>query len=390
MDESAVPLRLLRAAEAVARHGSVATAAEELHLSRSAVSRAVAQAESQLGVPLFQRDARGVNCTELGHVLLRRVARARQQLVQAAGPLLAVRATDAMLHALVAVADQRSETGAARQLGITQSAVHQNLRQLEHVAREPLLLRSPRGTRLSAAGDRVLLRAKLALAELRTGHDELALALGRAAGRVSIGVLPMASDVLFPRAMASLLAARPGVQVTVADGTYESLLQQLRHGDVDLVVGPLRGRQAPPDIDEELLLRDPLVAVVRRGHPALKRRSLRLDALRAWPWISPLPGTPARAAFERAFDTVGLEPPPPALHANSPVVVRSMLLASDMVALLSPMQIRTELEAGWLVRLPVALPHTPRDIGLMQRRGTLASATQLALQAELRRAAGLS
>ena len=65
MPDSAVSLRLLRAAEAVARHGSVAAAADELHLSRSAVSRAVAQAESQLGAPLFERGARGMSCTPL-------------------------------------------------------------------------------------------------------------------------------------------------------------------------------------------------------------------------------------------------------------------------------------------------------------------------------------
>lgn len=389
MPDSAVSLRLLRAAEAVARHGSVAAAADELHLSRSAVSRAVAQAESQLGAPLFERGARGMSCTPPGQALLRRVARARQQLLLAAGPLLACRATDGMLQALAVVAEQRSESGAARQLGLTQAAVHQSLRQLEHAAREPLFHRSRRGTRLSEAGERVLLRAKLALAELRTGHDELAHALGRAAGRLAVGVLPVASDVLVPQALARLLDNSPGVQVTVADGTYEALLHQLRHGDVDVVVGPLRGRQAPPDVDEEELLQDPLVPVVRQGHPALlpRRRVPSLKGLLAWPWVSPLAGTPARAAFERAFAAQGLALPPVVLHANSPAVVRSVLMASDAVALLSPLQIRAELAAGLVARVPVPLPQTLRSIGIMQRRDALAPALQQAFLAELRRVA---
>lgn len=369
------PLRLLRAAEAVTRRGSAAAAAAELHLSPSAVSRAVAQLESYLGVPLFERGARGMTPTPPGDALLRRVTRARQQLALAAGPLLAGRATDAMLRALAAVAEQRSETAAARTLGITQAAVHQSLRQLEHAARQPLLQRSRRGTRLTEGGERVLLRAKLALAELRTGHDELAAASGGAAGRVVVGSMPMASDVLVPQALSHLMAALPGVAVTVVDGTYEALIQQLRHGDVDLVVGPLRGLRAPPDVVEERLFVDPLLAVVRSGHPlaAARRMPRTLRALQALPWIGPLPRTPARAAFERSFEAEGLPVPAVSLQANSPAVLRSVLLASDAVALLSPWQVQGELASGLLTTLPVPLPHGERAIGLMQRRDGLAS-----------------
>jgi LysR family transcriptional regulator of gallate degradation len=387
-----VPLRLLRAAEAVARRGSAAAAAAELHLSASAVSRAVAQAEQQLGVPLFERGARGMACTPAGEALLRRVGRARQQLALAAGATLAGRATDAMLQALVAVAERRSETAAAQQLGITQAAVHQSLRQLEHAARVPLFLRSHRGTRLTEAGERLLLRAKLAGAELRAGHDELSAACGGAPGRVAVGALPMASDVLVPQALARLLAAQPGVQALVADGTYEALLHQLRHGDVDLVVGPLRGAQAPADITEELLFVDRLQPVVRSGHPlAQGRRPARtLKALLACAWIGPLPGTPARAAFERAFEAEGLAVPPVGLQVNSPAVVRSVLMASDAVALVSPLQIRGEVASGLLTVLPVPVQHTERAIGLMQRRDGLASPVLQALVAALRAVAAAS
>lgn len=386
----AAPLRLLRAAEAVARRGSAAAAAVELHLSASAVSRAVAQAEAHLGVPLFERGARGMACTPAGDALLRRVTRARQQLSLAAGPLLAGRATDAMLRALAAVAEQRSETAAARTLGITQAAVHQSLRQLEHAARLPLLQRSRRGTRLTEAGERVLVRAKLALAELRTGHDELAAASGGAAGRIAVGSMPMASDVLVPQALARLMAAMPGVAITVVDGTYEALVQQLRHGDVDLVVGPLRGLRAPPDVAEERLFVDALHIVVRQGHPlTTRRRRVRtLSALHRLPWIGPLPDTPARAAFERSFAAEGLPVPAVSLQANSPAVLRSVLLASDAVAMLSLWQVQGELASGLLTTLPVPLPHGDRPIGLMQRRDGLASAPLERLVAELRAVAG--
>lgn len=374
--EPGVPLRTLRALAAVAQHGSAARAAELLHRSVSAVTRSVQQAEQTLGLPLFERGARGMACTPAGTVFLARVQRALAELHKAGSPALPLRATDTMLLGLAAVAAARSESAAALQLGVSQSAVHQSLRQLEHAARGPLFERSRRGTRLTEAGERLLRHAQLALAELRIAHDELAAFRGIAPGRIAVGVLPMAADVLVPQALSRLFALQPGLRVTVVDGTYEALLHPLRHGDIDLVVGPLRGKAAAADLQESLLFVDRLLPVARRDHPALQRarppRSLR--ALQRWPWIGPLPGTPARAAFERAFVAAGIDVPTVQLQANAPAVVRSVLMAGDAVAMLSPLQIRAEIASGLLVLLPVPVQGTERSIGIVQRRDGLPSA----------------
>lgn len=58
-----LPLRALRAVEAVARLGSLARAAEELRVSAGAVSQQVASAELALGFVLFERSARGMSVT---------------------------------------------------------------------------------------------------------------------------------------------------------------------------------------------------------------------------------------------------------------------------------------------------------------------------------------
>jgi LysR family transcriptional regulator, glycine cleavage system transcriptional activator len=59
----------LTAFEAAARHQNFARAAEELHLTASAVSHHVRQLEARLGQPLFQRHARGVTLTMEGRRL---------------------------------------------------------------------------------------------------------------------------------------------------------------------------------------------------------------------------------------------------------------------------------------------------------------------------------
>ncbi|HJW10600.1 MAG TPA: LysR family transcriptional regulator [Albitalea sp.] len=70
------PLSLgnLRAFEAVARRLSFSEAADELHLTQSAVSRQIKSLEDELGSPLFSRGTRHVELTGDGSTLLRSVA----------------------------------------------------------------------------------------------------------------------------------------------------------------------------------------------------------------------------------------------------------------------------------------------------------------------------
>ncbi len=54
----------------VAAHGSVRHAAERMFVAQSAVSRQITLLETELGVPLFERHARGMLLTEAGQLLL--------------------------------------------------------------------------------------------------------------------------------------------------------------------------------------------------------------------------------------------------------------------------------------------------------------------------------
>jgi DNA-binding transcriptional LysR family regulator len=61
----------LRYFSAVARHGSIREAADELHIAQSALSRQIQKLEQEFGLPLFDRHARGVQLTSAGEILLR-------------------------------------------------------------------------------------------------------------------------------------------------------------------------------------------------------------------------------------------------------------------------------------------------------------------------------
>ena len=75
-------LRQLEILLAVADTGSMAKAATRLAITQPAISRALADAEQTLGVPLFDRRTRGVEPTQYGRALLKRGVAAFDELDQ--------------------------------------------------------------------------------------------------------------------------------------------------------------------------------------------------------------------------------------------------------------------------------------------------------------------
>src|SRR4051794_3908757 len=67
-----IDLRRLRALREVAARGTIAAAADALHLTPSAVSQQLAALEREVGEPLVEPDGRTVRLTPVARVLVRR------------------------------------------------------------------------------------------------------------------------------------------------------------------------------------------------------------------------------------------------------------------------------------------------------------------------------
>jgi len=78
-----LPLNALRAFEASARHLNLTRAAEELHVTQTAVSQHIRKLEDRLGKPLFRRLPRGLALTDEGQALLPVVAEAFASVARA-------------------------------------------------------------------------------------------------------------------------------------------------------------------------------------------------------------------------------------------------------------------------------------------------------------------
>lgn len=374
-------IRHLTALLSIEECGSISSAAEKVHLSQPALTQALNKIETAAGSPLFERSAAGMAPTEAGSALLERIRRARDYLRsmdkavsgdsrQSGERRFHQLLTTAQLRALIAVVEQNSISLAAARLNLAQPSVQRAAREMEalseDISGQPLFIRTAQGVDATALARRLARLASLALAEIRQGFDDIGELRGQMNGRLAIGSLPLARTRLVPAAVTRLLEQYPDARVSIVDGPYEQLLNDLLHTRVDLIIGALRP-QPVREIEQEFLFDDPLSVVVRAGHPLAGKRRLSLGQLGNIDWIAPRQGTPARERFHRLFSASGLEPPRHVIECSSSVATRSLLLQSDRAALLSRRQVELELQSGLLALLPTRLAAV-RPIGLSLRK----------------------
>jgi LysR family transcriptional regulator, regulator for genes of the gallate degradation pathway len=372
-------LRQLRAFQAVARRNSIGAAARELGLSQPAVTQMVAQIEAALAARLLERQRTGTYLTALGAMLLPRVERLFGH-IQAAlrDPVIGAslsgrettksvenKITDTHIRALTAIADCGSFEAAARKLMISQPALHRSARDLERVVRRSLYQRMARGLAPTSQARELARRLKVALRELEYGIDEIRTMQGVFTARITIGNIPHSGANLLSEAINQFLAQYPAASVRVVDGPYEPLLDALRAGDLDLLFGVLRRPAWAADVREEFLFSNPYVIVVRRRHPLARARNVTLSDLARYDWILPARGTPRREAFERLFAGAS-DPPAVSIETTAPTIYKSILAATDRIALLSTLEAQFAEPEGLIV-LPFASPILARTDGVASR-----------------------
>lgn len=378
----------------VARLGSVSAAARAAHLSQPAVTQAVGSLEEDFGSALFARTAHGMELTEAGRLCAARVSSALQRLAAAvatATPHEPARGGGAVIHgitarqlqALVTAIDAGGFGPAARLVGMTRATIQRAARELEQRIGVPLFETTSHGLRPTREALRLGLQAQLAIAELAQARAEVTAASGAESGQTVIGAMPLGRSFMVPETVLRFAAQRPQHRVSILDGPYEILLDALRRGRADVLVGALR-EQIPPDVVQEPLFDDPLAIIVRRGHPLEKmsgggRRAPPAAALVKFSWIAPRAGSPLRRHFERLFTGAGAAPPAAAIECNSLIAARTLLLRSDRAMLLSAQQAHHELAAGELVALPHPAGRVVRAIGLTMRRDWQPTAAQAEL-----------
>jgi LysR family transcriptional regulator, regulator for genes of the gallate degradation pathway len=381
--------RQLLVFETVARTENVSRAAAAIHVSQPAVTQAIARLEHEVGAALFRRRNTGCYLTEAGEILQRRTARLFAQLDHAltelgigmprvgAADLRSIerRFSQPQMRALLAIAENGSFAAAARALAMSEASIHRAARELERVLRRPLFHRTANGVTATKPAAELARRVRLAMQELERAVEEIEASQGRNRGRLGLGLLPLAGAFFVARALKDLGEAFPDARTEVIEGSFDFLIEKLRSGGIDFIIGPVRGLDRSLGVVETVLFDDPYAIVARVGHPLTRKRQIRQSDLLAYDWVVPPPDTPRRAGHDALF--AGLDRAPRSrLQTSSPNLTRAILSETDSITLLPRHESRAEQEMGFLTVLPFAVPHPARQVQVTTRADWLPTALQ--------------
>lgn len=236
------------------------------------------------------------------------------------------------------VLDTGSFVRAANDLGLTQPAVSKAIFELESFFGEELFIRSNRGVTPTEFGLMLGRRVRSLMAELRFMSDEIHAFRKGDTGHLIVGTLIAASAVLLPRAIVQLHEDAPGVLVTIREGTAAQLFPKLMTGEIDIVVGRLPEKDSPLvtsfPIRHEALYGEEFRVVCGTEHPLLERKEVTVAELAEFPWIFPLPDSPARRAVEKLFQEAGISLPMPRVESLSLLANLGLMLHSKMLSIM--------------------------------------------------------
>lgn len=269
------------------------------------------------------------------------------------------------LQAFLEIARRKSISRAAEALNLTQPAISKTLAELEDILDLVLMTRNRAGVALTPAGEVFLHYAATSQAALRQGIDAIAQTRMATATPLSIGALPSVAARVIPAAMIRFRQMRPGAIPRIVTGPNTFLLDQLRLGDLDLVVGRLGGVEAMRGLSFAQLYSERIVIVVRPGHPLIATPDI--ARLAEFPVLLPDRGAAIRAIAERFLVANGIGDIPDRIETVADAFGRAFTRQTDAVWIISRGVVALDVSEGALVELPFDMGDTSGPVGLTLR-----------------------
>ncbi|MES3002958.1 MAG: LysR substrate-binding domain-containing protein [Pseudomonadota bacterium] len=295
------------------------------------------------------------------------------------------------LRCLVAVAQERNLARAAERLALSQPAVSKTLAELEALAGQRLVERGRKGARLTAAGEDLLAHALRVLEALGEAGESIDGGRRTRNARLRLGALSSVAPAWLPQVLQTFGKSQPQVIVSLSTGANATLLDALRAGQLDLVLGRITDPQHMSGLSFELLQTDPLVVVTRAGHPLATTAQLSIHAVLDYPLVVYSEGTIPRHTTESFLSAWGLKlPAARRLETLDVMVARLLVRDSDSVWFTPLGAAADDLANGTLVRLALPTPGTEEPVGLLVRSDVALPVHAREFIAQVRELAGRS
>lgn len=259
-----------------------------------------------------------------------------------------------LLVVLRALLRERHVTRAAQQVGLSQSATSHALSRLRELYGDPLLVRSGRALSLTPRAASLLPKLERGLHDLEDSlRGDAPFDPAQAKLTLRLGAVDYSQSVLLAPLLVLLRKEAPGIDLQVM--SYPDLVGALEAGSIDLA--HIREQELPSSFSERRLYSDRFVCMLRKGHPALRKKLsvkayLELEHVVVAPGGAP--GSPIDTALARRGLTRHI-----ALQVSSFLVAPQVVAETDMINT-GPERLLRRMSAHYpvvLVPCPLPMPH---------------------------------
>ncbi len=239
---------------------------------------------------------------------------------------------------------------AARQLGITQPAVTQQIHRLERSVGLTLFHRDGRRISLTEAGQTLQVFAQRIFQLADAARDALEGVSGLQTGHLTVGASRTAGAYYVSDLLNRFKLRYPGVLVSLSVGNSQMILAGIL--DFSLHAGLVAGRPEDPQLLSLPVIRDRMLVILPPGHPLARKPVLTVQDLRGSPIVLREPGSTTRELIERAFAARGATVAP-AMELESNEAIKSAVADGVGVAIMAHAAVAQDVASGRLVGRPL-------------------------------------
>jgi DNA-binding transcriptional LysR family regulator len=276
------------------------------------------------------------------------------------------------LQYFVAVAEKGSVSGAAQTLSISQPAITEAIKDLEHDLGVTLFERHSRGLNTTYKGHQFLRHAKSILTSVSDARRTFSSEDDTANGTLQLGVTSLVAGYVLSDILARYRRANPNVTVTAIEDNGEYLEHLLIGGELDvavMVISNLRDRMA---LQAEILEVSPYRLWLPLGHPLATQQSISLNDVSCEPLIM-LTVDEIEEATVKLLSALG-QKPQIAFRTRSVEAVRSLVATGAGVSLLPDLVYRPwSLEGDRIEYRDVSGTLPVVQVGIVWRKGSVLS-----------------
>jgi DNA-binding transcriptional LysR family regulator len=256
----------------------------------------------------------------------------------------------AVLRYLLAVARSGSVRRASEELHVAGSAISRQIQKLEEELGTPLFERTPKGLRLTPAGETTLRHAGDTLENFDLLKSELGAQRGQQTGVVRIVALDSLFAQLLPEAALSFHHAHPGVDFHLLSGSPSVVSSRVAEGEAD--IGITFNLPHPEDLQFIADVPMPLMAMIAPPHPLASASATTLSECAQYDLLLAFETEPIRTQIEMelsVLNRIGRI----LVRSNNSVLLRSLIASGAGVGFLTRLDVAEEIQQGSIVPVPL-------------------------------------